>query len=500
MKSIFKATAVLSGSSVVSILLSLVSAKVMALYLQPEGYGYYGLLQSFVALSSLITGFGIATGLVRVGASAIAVDDQMTVSSLRRAAWVLFGGFSSVAAIVIALFRHSISRLAVGTPNHASAVLLMAIALVFTVGGAIQTGVLNAYHRVGALARYGVANAVLNAMVGVSFILTMHTRGIVPAIIGGSIVSWGVSGYMLRREVGPVKVRPGRSDIFRAVQSLLRFGGPYTASMLIGTGVQLALPMVVVHLLSTESVGYYRSAVAISVGYLGFLVTAMGQDYYPRLSAVGNEPGALVKLINEQHRLVMVLAVPMILGTLAVVPVLIPLVYSNKFSPAIDILEWQLIGDIFKFSSWTMSFAILARCGSLTYFITELIGGTVTLMSTWIAVRWFGLSGLGISFLVSYIVYYAVVWVFIRRTVPLVWSATNKRMMLTAVATALVIRILPATRFANLRTPVALALALALGIPSLRAIYREFIAGEDTGAGMHLGTEATSTRLSEIVN
>jgi PST family polysaccharide transporter len=248
--------------------------------------------------------------------------------------------------------------------------------------------------------------------------------------------------------------------------------------MLIGSGVQLALPIIVVHLLDLESVGFYKAAAAISVGYLGFLVTAMGQDYYPRVSSVKDQPRALVELINEQHRLVMILAVPMILGTLAMVPYLVPLVYSSKFTPAVEILEWQLLGDIFKFSSWTMSFAILARCSSSTFFFTECVGGALSLGTTWLAVRWFGLPGLGISFLGSYVVYYFVVWVILRREVPLVWTASNKKMMLGAVAAALIVRILPSTRFAGFRTPVALALALAAAIPSLYIIRREFMAPE----------------------
>jgi PST family polysaccharide transporter len=446
----------------------------MALYLQPAGYGYYGLLQSFVALSSLITGFGVATGLVRLGAGVAVKGDQLAMASLRSGAWVLFAGLSSIATVLIVVLRHQISRWAVGTPDGSGTIVLMTIALVFTVAGAIQAGMLNAYHRVGALAKYGVANTLLNAGISIPAILIWHTKGIVPAVIGGGVVSWLASRYFLRREIPPSASVPTRREVLKAVVALLRFGTPYTASMLIGTGVQLALPMVVVHLLSTESVGYYRSAVAISVGYLGFLVTAMGQDYYPRLSAVGNEPGALVRLINEQHRLVMILAVPMILFTLALVPVFIPIIYSHKFYPAIDILEWQLIGDIFKFSSWTMSFAVLARCGSLKYFITELIGGVVTLASTWLAVRWYGLSGLGISFLITYIVYYMVVWVVIRQDIPLVWTASNKRMMAAAIVAAFLVRVLPATKFAGWRTPVSLLLAILAGIPSLWMIWREF--------------------------
>lgn len=475
MKSIFKATAVLSGSSIVSILVGLVSAKVLAMVLQPAGYGYYGLLQSFVGLIVLLAGMGMATGLVRLGAGAATRGDAAALANLRGGAWLLFGGLGGLALLLLAVFRVPLSRWALGSPEQGGTVVLAGIAVLFTVANNVEVGTLNACHRVGALAKSGMANTALGATVTILAVLVWRLQGIVPALIAGGVVSWGVSRYFVRREVGPIRTRPERRQSFKAAWELLRFGGPFTASMMVGSGVQLVLPMVVLHLLSPESVGYYRAAMGISVGYLGFLITAMGQDYYPRVSAAKEDPQGLVKLINEQHRLIMLLAVPMILGTLALVPLLVPLVYSIKFTPTVEILEWQLIGDLFKFSSWTMSYAILARCGSSIYFLTESIGGVATLVTTWLAVRWLGLSGLGIAFLATYIIYYLAVSVVIRREIPLVWTASNKKMMLAAVAAALVVRILPSTRFAHLRTPVGLALAFAAGIPSLFVIWREFV-------------------------
>ena len=480
-KSIFRAAAILSGSSIVSLLLSLVSAKVMAVYLQPEGYGYYGLLQSFVAVSSLIAGLGMATGMVRLGAGAVTRDEQATIASLRKGSWLLFWILGTLAMVILSVFRAQLSQFALNRPDRGGTILLMGIALLFTVAGNIQVGTLNAYHRVASLAKNGVANTLLGGAATIGAVLIWRGRGIVVAVIAGSITSWVTSRYFLRREVGAIPVRAPRREVWQAARSLLHFGGPYTASMFVGTGVQLLLPMMVLHMLNAESVGYYRAAAGISVGYLGFLITAMGQDYYPRVSAASNHPATLVELINAQHRMVMLLAVPTILGTLALAPSLVPIVYSAKFVPTVEILEWQLIGDIFKFASWTMSFVILARCPTSVLFLTESIGGIATIASTWLAVKWFGLQGLGIGFVASYIIYYLVVSVITHREVPLVWTAANKRMITGAVLAALVVRALPYTRFAAFRTPLALTLALAAGIPSLIVVVREFTTTDAAG-------------------
>lgn len=476
MKSIVRATAMLSGSSFITIAVGLVSAKTLAILLHPNGYGYYGLIQSVVAVVSLVTGMGIATGMVRQGAGAASSKDEEAVSVLRNGAWALFGVLGGISLLILTLFRGPLSRL--GGLNEPIVMPIVGVIVLFTVANNIQTGILNTYHRVAVLATYAIVNAVVCACITVSVVLVWRSRGIIIAVLGGAIASWTISAIMLRRHVGRPVMKFFRQETLHAAWLLLQFGGTFTLSTLVGTGVQLALPIVVFHLLSTDSVGYYKAASAIAVGYLGFIVTAMGQDYFPRVSAARDNPKALIQLINEQHRLVMLLAVPVILGTLALVPYLIPLVYSHKFAPAVEILEWQLIGDLFKFSSWTMSFAILARCKSSIYFLTESIGGATTLATTWIGVRLFGLPGLGIASLVMFIIYYAVTWIVIRHEVRLTWTSANKKMMLAAVCAATIVRILPSTRFSDFRTPIAVVLAMGASVLSMRVLWRQYREGK----------------------
>src|SRR5271157_3065581 len=114
MKSIYRATAILSGSSIISILLGMASAKVLALFLQPAGYGYYGLLQSFIGVATLASGLGIATGLVRLGARAATQNDEAALASLDSGAWFLFVGLGSLTLVLVTVFRVTLSRWALG--------------------------------------------------------------------------------------------------------------------------------------------------------------------------------------------------------------------------------------------------------------------------------------------------------------------------------------------------------------------------------------------------
>ncbi|NLG50904.1 MAG: oligosaccharide flippase family protein [Chloroflexi bacterium] len=473
MRSVLRSTLMLSGSSFASILVGLVSAKVWAILLGPRGVGLMGLLQSLLGLAALVMSLGIGAGLVSMGASALAQGDDARFAALRRAGWRLNWLASGLALLLMTVFRVPISRWMLGGPQFAGAVLLVSLALLFQLASSIQTSLLNAHHRVAALARVGVLSSVLGTAASLAVVGIWRGRGIALAVIVNAVLGWIVSAYFLRREIAPPATPPARGQVAEEGRALLRFGAPYAASQMVGAGVQFALPALVLHTLSVESVGFYRSAMSVSGVYLGFLLLAMGQDYYPRVSAVSEQPDELGQLVNQQHRLVMLIAAPLILVLLAVTPYLIPLIYSAEFAPAAQVLEWQLIGDLFKFASWTMGFVILARRYSLTLFLVELLAGVNILVFSRLGIHWFGLAGLGLAYLLTYLVHYVVVWLIVRKDIGLVWTAQNKLMLLAATLAAFTVRVLPAIGLERFRTPVALSLGLLAGAWSLHVIWRE---------------------------
>jgi len=473
MKSILRATAVLSSASVMSILTGLVSAKVTAVLLGPGGVGYMGLLQSLLGLSALIVSMGLGVGLVRAGARALAQHDERQETALRDGAWLLSWTLGGVGLLVMIMVRGPLSHFMLGGPQHKDAVIITAVALLLTLASGVQVSILNAHHRVGDLARVGILNSIFGVGAVLLIIWGWRERGIAWTVLATSATNFLVSCFYVRSRTPRAKVRLAAHEVWRAAGSLLRFGGPYTASMLAGMGVQLALPVLVLHALGTNDVGFYRAATGVSLTYIGFLITAMAQDYYPRVSAAGDQPAALNRLINEQCRLVLLLAGPIIIGMLALVPWLVPLIYSPLFFPAVALLEWQLIGDIFKYVAWTMSFVILARSGSLVFFFIEAVGGASMLLFSSFGMHWFGLPGIGMGFVLCTVIYYLLCWAILRRSISLRWTTTNKLMFIALLAAALVIRVLPYLGFERARTPVALILAASTGLVSLYLIQRE---------------------------
>jgi PST family polysaccharide transporter len=472
-KSILRATAILSSSSIVSIVIGLFSAKAYALFLGSNGLGMLGLQQSLVNLTSLLTGMGIGVGVVRLGANALSHGDEAQIAALRRAAWILCWGLGGFAVCVMVVFRWWISEAMLGSSSYANYVVLMGAALLFTLASGIFTSILNAYHRISELAKIGVFNSVIASVISIGLIWRWGEHGIAAAIIGSAAVSSLTAWWFARSVNQPNIPRPSYARVLKAMRALLGFAGPYTASMAVGTGVQYVLPALVLHVLDIDSVGYYRAALAISVTYLGFLLTAMGQDYYPRIAAVADQPLELNQIVNQQYHLVLVLALPMITVTLALAPYLVPLIYSPQFLPTVDVLQWYLIGDLFKFGSWTFGTVILARSSTRTLFLIELIAGANTIIMSYFGIRWFGLAGLGIGFLITYIAHFLITWAIVRKETAFVLTPSNVRRTLVAIGLLLASQALTLPGLADIRTPLLFGAALLVGFESLYTLWRD---------------------------
>ena len=68
-----------------------------------------------------------------------------------------------------------------------------------------------------------------------------------------------------------------------------------------------------------------------------------------------------------------------------------------------------MIGTILRTLSWCLAFTILAKGDGKTYLWTEVASAIINLVLNIVFYRWWGLTGLGVAFLVSYLLYTLIV-------------------------------------------------------------------------------------------
>jgi PST family polysaccharide transporter len=410
---ILKSSALIGGSSVVNIAIRMVRAKAMAVLLGPAGVGLLGVYGSIAELAQSIAGLGINRSGVRQIAEAVGTGETeriaRTVAVLRRTS--VFLGILGAALMVV--FSRQVSTLTFGSDQHAPAVALLSIAVFFSLVSAGQGALIQGMRRISDLARMGVLGTLFGTMISIPVVFFLREKGVVPSLVGVAamsiIISWWYS-----RKVQIQTPAMTASQIKQETASLLKLGFAFMASGFLIMGAAYAVRTMVLRMVGIEAAGLYQSAWALGGLYVGFILQAMGADFYPRLTGVAKDNAQCNRLVNEQAQISLLLAGPGVIATLTFAPVVIAFFYSGKFDAAVGILRWFCLGMTLRVITWPMGFIILAKGESKIFFLTDLAWTFVNLGLSWVCLRSFGLNGAGIAFFGSYVFHglmiYPIVW------------------------------------------------------------------------------------------
>lgn len=467
---ILKSSSIIGGASVINVLIGLVRSKMLAILLGPGGIGLVSLYTSLMSTATAISTMGIGTIGTRQVAEVASQEDERAIAVVRRA---MFWGamlLASGGALVIWSLREILSVHVLGGAEHATDVGWLAFGVALSVAGVSQGALIQGMRRIGDMARLSMYGALLNTVLGVALLWQWGEKGVVAYILIGPLMSFLLGHLYVSRLPRIASKDISIREMTRQWQTLLRLGIPFMGAGLVNTLVQLWMRIEVGNTLGADSLGHFQAAWAISMQYIGFVLGAMGADYYPRLTGVINDHKAATRLVNEQTEIALLLSAPVFIAMIGLTPWIIHLLYSSAFLPAVDVLRWQILGDVLKVASWPLGFVILAAGAGKTFFWTDtlvllLMGGMVFGYSSSM-----GLQITGIAFLGCYAVYLPLVYLLAKRRIQFKWRSEVKRLLLSVLLNCVLVAIL-STRY-KWGGGIAIGLTLMFGLYTIVRLAR----------------------------
>jgi len=390
-------------------MITIIRSKAVAVLLGPAGMGISALLQSTAGMIGQLTNFGLGTSAVKDIAHAHGMGNEneigKTVAIFRRLVW-LTGGLGFILTLLLAPY---LSELAFDNRNYTIAFALISITLLL---GQISSGqgvLLRGMRKL----KYMATSSVLGALVGLVTSIPLYyffgEGGIVPAIIVTSVTGLLLTWYFASR-IEIKKISVDWAQTWKSGKAMLQLGFMLSLSGLITTGGAYLLRIFISQTGSISDVGLFNAGFAIVNGYVGMVFTAMSTDYYPRLSAVAHESQKWILEISQQAEIAILILGPILAVFMVFAPWGVIALYSRDFLPVTSFLVWSSLGIFFKAPTWAIGFIFLAKGASRAFFINELIVNIYMLGLNVAGYYYFGLTGLGISFLISYLLYFLQVW------------------------------------------------------------------------------------------
>lgn len=424
-----KTLSITGSASLIEVLLRAVKSKVIAVVLGPAGIGLFGVLTAAVSLICAIVGMGLNGSGVRQVAAAGSKDDLLRVTrvvlTLRRTSLLL----GLLGTALVALFARPIARISAGSEEYAGFLLVLAPLVLLTSVKQGQEALLRGLRQVAALARLRVAAALVGTIVTIPLVLQWGLKGIPPAMLLGGVVANIASWWYARKiKLIPMSLAPG--DFVREATALFSLGLVFLVTGLQAPSLQYGLRSILLHHNDLNVVGQFLAASTLSHIYVTFILDAMGMDYLPRLTRASEDVTASNRLVNEQTEVAMLVAGPGVVGAVVLAPVLIPLLYSGRFTDAIEVFRWQCLGVLLKVAVWPMGFLLVARGRRFAFLATETLGNAFYIAVFLVLAKYSGLMGAALSYALFYAAFLLMVLAVVRRHAPFTWSTEARRAIL----------------------------------------------------------------------
>ncbi len=422
---ILKYTGLFGGVQGLNILVGIVRNKLVAMILGPDGMGLSSLFSSTVKLVSDSTTLGIPmTGVRDISEAVDAGDDKRLDSAIATIrCWSLLTALLGMVVCVLLGPWFSSSTFAWGDHTLHFVLLSPAVALIAITGG--ETAILKGTRRLRSLAVVSVYNMFIALFVSVPIYYVWGQSGIVPSLVLlglGQCVTTVCHSYRFY----PPHYSLSRRHL-RAGHQMIRLGLAFVLAGILGSGAEFLVRSYLNNVGELETVGLYNAGFVMTMTYAGMVFSAMETDYFPRLSGIASLGKDFNRTVSHQVEVSLLLISPILVVFLVALPVLLPLLYSGKFTPVLGMMRWAVLAMYLRAINLPVEYVALARGDSRSYLFLEAVYDVLFVLLVMGGYEWNGLTGTGTALAAASLINTVVVYLYARWRYGYAPSANARR-------------------------------------------------------------------------
>ena len=394
-KNILRSSVLMGGAQAISLVFAFIRSKLIAVLLGPAGIGINGLLTGYSGNIFALAGWGLGTTGIRSIAGA-GEEHRAAKFAAAKKFGIQLSWFGLILSVILFI---PVAQLTFGNLNYSLEIFITGLGVPCLILTSIFTAVLQAHGQIKTLAKIQIITAFISLLLGLPLIYFFKTTGIALALLIAALTpllaSWKFSKAYIPE---PVQVDP--ADLTQ----LRKLG---TGIMVIALTSQLSaytIRCLLVDSMGISAAGFYQAAWAISGALPGFILSAMGTDFFPRVAAAEDENKAR-ELSEYQILAALILALPVLAGMLTMGKDTIHLLYSNQFDESIPLLSWLTWAIFLRLVCWPLTYWLLARGSSQTIVTLDCANSALIVVMSFFLIPFWGLMGTAIAAVACQIIY-----------------------------------------------------------------------------------------------
>ncbi len=409
MREIIKAIFKTGSSSIINIILGVISSKIIAVVLGSSGIGLYSLINQTLVTATTAGTLGGQTALVQGLASKTGAEKDKYLTTVF---WIFVCG-ATIISLGFLIFSPLIAKTIFASNDGKTITLVrwMTIPAILTIIYSYLISLLNGFRAIGRLAIgqvilstvtvilvYPVSKLVSSGYI-IAFILMISA-----STMGGIIFCLTVAHK--EKWLNPLILNFKPKFDKGAVKHFYHIASTTLITGLITTGILLIIRTMIIRHGGLSSAGIFSVAWGLSMMYVMLVLGSFGTYYLPTLSGINDIPSRNT-LVQNLFRITLLLTIPLIITIIVLKSLAVTILYTYEFMPSLKIMQWMLMGDYFKVSSWVLAMPMLAYRDMKVFFWTELLWYLGLLILSYIGIFYYNdLQFIGVAFLILYIFYF----------------------------------------------------------------------------------------------
>lgn len=417
---ILKYTGLFGFVQMLNIVVGIVRNKCIAVILGPEGMGLAALLNTSMNFVAQATGLGIPFSSIKRIAETFDSGDSTAlnrhVSTVR--VWSLLAAI--IGALACIALGPLLNRLSFSWGDHTLHFILLAPAVAMTAIAGGELAILKGTRRMKELAISQVTTTLLSLLIAVPLYYVFNIKAIVPVISLMAMANL-LPALVVSLRHYPFSLRHFSSAVGEGRQ-MVGMGVAFTLAAAFSSGGEMAARSLISQFSDLHTVGLFNAACMMTFTYAALAFSSMESDYFPRLSAASHDNEEMLTIVNRQVEVSLMIISPMTCLLVILLPVAIPLLFSQHFVPVVTMAQTTALALLFKAVSLPLAYINLAKGNSRIYLAFEAAYAVAYVVAICYAFLFGGLMAVGWAIVAVHALETAALYVYANRRYHLVLS------------------------------------------------------------------------------
>ncbi|WP_226064000.1 O-antigen translocase [Kaistella polysaccharea] len=409
---LIKVFSLTSLSTVIKLLTSYITVKVVAALVGPAGIALIGQLQNFTTIFATLGSGGINNGVVRY-VSEFKGEKSSFKKYIQNGLKITIY-LSIFSGGLLILFSSFLSQWVLLDHQYYYVFVFLGCSLLFLSLNNFLLSILNGLQEFKKFVIINITTSIIGLLFTVFLVMNYNLRGaLVATVTYQSVVFFGTVFFLKKVNWFSKAYLWGKMN-----REIVKKYFSYSLMALVSAATipvsQLLVRGYLIQEFTVEKAGFWEGMNRISGLYLMLFTTSFSVYYLPKLSELKSHHLLRKEILNTYKIITPLICISLLLIYL-LKDVVINVLFTKEFYPMKELFLWQLAGDFFKIMSWILAFLMVAKSMTKIYIITEIIFSGLLVVLSYYFINKYGVIGATQSYCLNYFIYFVVMVIIFRK-------------------------------------------------------------------------------------